>query len=192
MKNVAGYDISRALAGSLGTLGMILDVSLKVVPRPAERANGAIRNFGSRCDAPHERMGRASRCRFLQLHGTTARCQPGCQGQRPACARRSSRLGGNVAADDCTAFWKTLREQSQGFFNRTDRATLVAPVGAADDFAIRPRRDADRMARRVSAGSGRPQPLPRFARSLQAVGGHATAFPQCRQQRCFSSVVACT
>ena len=35
MKNVAGYDISRALAGSLGTLGMLLDVSLKVMPRPA-------------------------------------------------------------------------------------------------------------------------------------------------------------
>ena len=35
MKNVAGYDVSRVLAGSLGTLGVILDVSLKVLPRPA-------------------------------------------------------------------------------------------------------------------------------------------------------------
>jgi glycolate oxidase FAD binding subunit len=34
MKNVAGYDVSRLLAGSLGTLGLILDVSLKVLPRP--------------------------------------------------------------------------------------------------------------------------------------------------------------
>lgn len=32
MKNVAGYDVSRVLAGSLGTLGVILDVSLKVLP----------------------------------------------------------------------------------------------------------------------------------------------------------------
>jgi glycolate oxidase FAD binding subunit len=38
MKNVAGYDISRLLAGSLGILGVILEVSLKVLPRPpAER-----------------------------------------------------------------------------------------------------------------------------------------------------------
>ena len=36
MKNVAGYDVSRVLAGSLGTLGLLLEVSLKVLPRPFE------------------------------------------------------------------------------------------------------------------------------------------------------------
>ncbi len=36
MKNVAGYDVSRTLAGSLGSLGVILEVSLKVLPRPAK------------------------------------------------------------------------------------------------------------------------------------------------------------
>jgi glycolate oxidase FAD binding subunit len=32
MKNVAGYDVSRALAGSMGTLGVVCEVSLKVLP----------------------------------------------------------------------------------------------------------------------------------------------------------------
>ena len=37
MKNVAGYDVSRLLAGSLGILGPILEVSLKVLPIPPAR-----------------------------------------------------------------------------------------------------------------------------------------------------------
>ena len=37
MKNVAGYDVSRLLAGSLGLLGVICEVSLKVLPQPVAR-----------------------------------------------------------------------------------------------------------------------------------------------------------
>ena len=36
MKNVAGYDVSRLMTGACGTLGVLLEVSLKVLPRPAE------------------------------------------------------------------------------------------------------------------------------------------------------------
>ena len=35
MKNVAGYDVSRLMVGALGTLGVLLEVSLKVLPKPA-------------------------------------------------------------------------------------------------------------------------------------------------------------
>jgi glycolate oxidase FAD binding subunit len=42
MKNVAGYDVSRLLTGSLGTLGIILDVSLKVLPAPEVEITRAI------------------------------------------------------------------------------------------------------------------------------------------------------
>ena len=34
MKNVAGYDISRLLVGSMGTLGLMTQVSLKLLPQP--------------------------------------------------------------------------------------------------------------------------------------------------------------
>ncbi|MEM8844521.1 MAG: glycolate oxidase subunit GlcE [Pseudomonadota bacterium] len=34
MKNVAGYDVSRAMCGAMGTLGIITQVSLKLIPQP--------------------------------------------------------------------------------------------------------------------------------------------------------------
>jgi glycolate oxidase FAD binding subunit len=56
MKNVAGYDVSRLLAGSLGTLGVILEASLKVTPIAASRWTRPRRSTSST-------PGPASRCR---------------------------------------------------------------------------------------------------------------------------------
>ena len=51
MKNVAGYDVSRLMTGAFGTLGVLLDLSLKVLPVPAvtrTRVRSAARRRPSR------------------------------------------------------------------------------------------------------------------------------------------------
>ena len=47
MKNVAGYDVSRLQAGAMGTLGILTEVTLKVVPRP-EATTTVRRTIGAR------------------------------------------------------------------------------------------------------------------------------------------------
>lgn len=60
MKNVAGYDVSRLVTGSLGTLGVILDVSLKVLPAPELEITRAIsvstREFQSRLQSIYREL----------------------------------------------------------------------------------------------------------------------------------------
>jgi glycolate oxidase FAD binding subunit len=47
VKNVAGYDIGKMLAGSLGTLGPILELNFKLLPLPAARAGGVFSFAGA-------------------------------------------------------------------------------------------------------------------------------------------------
>jgi glycolate oxidase FAD binding subunit len=114
MKNVAGYDVSRLLAGSLGTLGVIADVSLKVLPRPVAETTIVF-------EAPQakaiERMNRWAG----QPLPISAACWVDDQlcirlsGARAAVAAAADKLGGDrlEAAD---AFWGSLRDQTHAFF----------------------------------------------------------------------------
>ena len=114
MKNVAGYDVSRMMVGSLGTLGVILDVSLKVLPKPeaeitvsyelTERA--AISRVNKFCASP---LPITATCfdghrLYLRLSGTNASVNAA-----------KTQLGGEVL-DNATDFWLKLREQSHSFF----------------------------------------------------------------------------
>ncbi len=114
MKNVAGYDVSRLMAGSLGTLGVLLEISLKVLPRP-ECEQTMVFECGEE-EAIHKMTSWARQplpitatCYFqgrlmLRLSGSEKGVQAAVQ-----------KLGGDSLAEDAE-FWAGLKEQQLPFF----------------------------------------------------------------------------
>jgi glycolate oxidase FAD binding subunit len=114
MKNVAGYDLSRLMAGALGTLGVLLSVSLKVLPRPRRELTLA-RTLGEP-EALELMQGWAARP--LPLSATWydgrdlyVRLSGGEQALRAAVQE----MGGDPLDWEET-FWITVREQCTAFF----------------------------------------------------------------------------
>jgi len=115
MKNVAGYDLSRLMTGAFGTLGLLLDVSLKVMPIPAAERT-----------LVHEHPETEAIRRMNVWAGTplpiTATCYDGERlfvrfaGAETAVAQAAQAIGGETVEDQ-PDFWRAqVREQGHGFF----------------------------------------------------------------------------
>lgn len=112
MKNVAGYDLSRLLAGSFGCLGVITEVSLKVLPKPrhglsirlemdSSEALGKLAEWG-RQPLPISAASHDGDCLRLRLEG----------GEGSVSAAHQ-RLGGEAIDDQ---YWTALNEHRLPFF----------------------------------------------------------------------------
>jgi glycolate oxidase FAD binding subunit len=114
MKNVAGFDVSRLVAGSLGTLGVILEISLKCSPLPRTEAT---RVLELRADQAMQRMNEWGG-EALPLTGTCyhdGRLYARLAGADSAVAAASRRIGG-VPLTEAAAFWTSLRDHRHEFF----------------------------------------------------------------------------
>jgi glycolate oxidase FAD binding subunit len=116
MKNVAGYDVSRPMAGSLGTLGLILEVSLKVPPLPFAEATLKLELPEDRALVMLNHWGGKplpiSACTWtggelaLRLSGAASAV---------SAARKA--IGGElIDADQARGYWQAIREQTDPFF----------------------------------------------------------------------------
>jgi glycolate oxidase FAD binding subunit len=113
MKNVAGYDIARLLAGSLGTLGVILEVSRKVLPRPAtERTLRLALGEAQALEAMNRWAGQPLPISATAWSGGELSVR--LSGAESAVGAAAKRIGGD-AAD--TSFWSGIRDQSDPFFS---------------------------------------------------------------------------
>jgi glycolate oxidase FAD binding subunit len=118
MKNVAGYDLSRLMAGAMGTLGILLDVSLKVLPRPeveitlvhsglnAEEALQQCHAFG-RQPLPVSAIAFCREQLSLRLSGT-----------RRGVEAAVDVIGGEqISQDESDAFWQAIKNHKHDFFS---------------------------------------------------------------------------
>ena len=125
MKNVAGYDVSRMLTGSLGCFGVIAEVSLKVMPtlhqettlqfEVTERA--ALANLNRWAGQPLPISG------SLWLDG---KLSVRLSGAEPAVEAARRKIGGEIIGDDSVArsLWESVRDQSHSFFAE-DHSALI-------------------------------------------------------------------
>ncbi len=114
MKNVAGYDVTRLQAGALGSLGIITEVSLKVMPKPERTQSlcfelseqSAIERMSDITGSVHPITGAAyiDNQLFIRLGGSEKGVGAACQ-----------TLGGEKLPAT-NMFWRDLREQKLDFF----------------------------------------------------------------------------
>ena len=114
MKNVAGYDVSRLLAGSLGCLGVLAEVSLKVVPRPRRELSLAFELPQQQAlERLHRWAGQPLPISASAWHDGALKLR--LSGAEPAVEAARHKLGGEVDAAGA-AWWDGLRDQRHGFF----------------------------------------------------------------------------
>lgn len=117
MKNVAGYDVSRLQVGAMGTLGLLLEISLKVLPRPVAEITlrfdmGQVQALQAMNRWAGQPLPLSASCHHD--HALTIRLS----GAVSAVQAAQLKLGG-VKIEQGEDFWSELREQNADFF-RTD------------------------------------------------------------------------
>jgi glycolate oxidase FAD binding subunit len=172
MKNVAGYDVSRLLAGSMGTLGLVLEHSVKVLPRAVSEAT--IRFEASEIDA----LRRLNEWGGLPLPVSASCWHDGVltvrlSGAQAAVDAACRTLGGEGVPDG-RAFWHSLREQEHPFFAREGALWRLSLPSAASAIVLRGEQlvewgGAQRWLKSDADAAG-------IRRAVAAAGGHATLF----------------
>lgn len=123
MKNVAGYDLSRLMVGAMGTLGIMLEASMKVLPRPETEMTLVLqKDIADAIVFINQLAGR-----FLPVSASMMyedKLYIRLSGYEKAVQKAHSEIGGElleaVANQSATEFWQQLRDQQHSFFN-TDK-----------------------------------------------------------------------
>lgn len=131
MKNVAGYDASRLMTGAQGTLGVLLDISVKVLPLPESEIT---LSFEQDFEGAHSTL----RQWILQGHPLSASCYFNDQ----LFVRLSSTINGTKSAHTVIGgelhsneLWTSLRHQTHDFFQQQKNLWRVSVPPSAEPIA---------------------------------------------------------
>jgi glycolate dehydrogenase FAD-binding subunit len=173
MKNVAGYDVSRLMVGALGTLGVIMQASLKVLPKPAIE-----QTLCFEVDEIHaiETMNRWAGQPFpisaSAWVGGELRIR--LSGAETAVRAAREQLGGEIYEHGAN-FWQSAKEQTTAFFTSSSLPLWRLSVPSATlPFALH--------GKQVLTWGGAQRwlksdlPADQVRNAISAIGGHATLF----------------
>ena len=181
IKNVAGYDVSRLLAGSMGLFGVICEVSLKVLPVAVASATlrfelteaAALKQLNTWGGQPLPVNASAwwDGTLVLRLSGAAAAVQSALR-----------KLGGELVDPAlAAAFWTGVRDQTDEFFSGADKAVAggatlwrLAVAQTAPPLALAGEQMVEWGGAQRWVVTAAPAALLRDA--AVAAGGHATAF----------------
>lgn len=197
MKNVAGYDVSRLMAGSWGTLGLITEVSLKVLPIAPGQAT--LRAHGLQPTQALDLLKRWG-TQPLPLHASCWLPQPHSQLFVRLCGARAAvdaaqdilsrdiRLAGGqseaLEAHAAAAHWEACREQTLDFFAPPDDTSCLwrlslPPTTAELDLPEATLIEWHGGQRWLWAGSEQAR---RLIEGAEKAGGHASVFRSGRER----------
>lgn len=134
MKNVAGFDASRLMVGALGTLGIILEASLKVLPRPTQEQT---LTFDYTLAEAIDKMNRWAALP-LPLSGAAydgTRVYLRLSGSELGVQHAAAQLGGESLVNG-ERFWQDLREQQLSFFQGGEPLWRLSLPPATPPLAI--------------------------------------------------------
>lgn len=120
MKNVAGYDVSRLMTGAMGTLGLLLEISVKVLPLPEHEISLTGKaDFNSALDNMNVWAGNSPSLSASAFDGTNLNIRLSGKQSAVESARKKFNMEEFAAGDE---YWQQLREHQLAYFQGDDRS----------------------------------------------------------------------